>query len=107
MATVEQAIIRTGGKQYRVGLGRSIKIEKLELPIGSKVVFEDVLLTGQGAEVRVGTPRVEGARVEGTVTHQGRHKKVIVYKFRRRKNYRKRAGHRQSFTEVKVETITT
>jgi large subunit ribosomal protein L21 len=106
MANVEQAIIRTGGKQYRVEPGRSFKIEKLDVEVGSKLVFDEVLMTGKGTDATIGTPKVEGATVEATVTYQGRHKKLIVYKFRRRKNYRQRRGHRQYFTEVKIDAIT-
>lgn len=103
--SVAQAIIKTGGKQYRVEPGSTVKIEKLEADVGSKVTFDEVLLLGKGAEIQVGRPKLDGAKVEATVTYQGRAKKLIVYKFRRRKNYRKRQGHRQYFTEVKVDTI--
>lgn len=106
MSSFEQAIIKTGGKQYRVEPGRSIKIEKLTADVGAKLEFTEVLLAGRGADVQIGAPRVAGAMVEATVTYQGRHKKLIVYKFRRRKNYRKRQGHRQYFTEVKIDSIT-
>jgi large subunit ribosomal protein L21 len=105
MATQEQAIVRTGGKQYRVEPGSVIKVEKLDLEVGSKIDLDDVLLVGKGDGVKVGTPKIEGAKVSGTVTYQGRGKKLIVYKFRRRKNYRRKAGHRQYFTEIKVDSI--
>jgi large subunit ribosomal protein L21 len=106
MATHEQAIVRTGGKQYRVEPGSVIKVEKLDLEVGSKIEIDDVLLVGKGASVQVGTPKIAGAKVSGTVTYQGRAKKLIVYKFRRRKNYRRKAGHRQYYTEIKVDQIT-
>lgn len=106
MPSIEQAIIRTGGKQYRVEPGAKIKIEKLDVEVGATVEFDDVLLAGKGDEARVGTPRVEGAKVVGTVTYQGRGAKLIVYKFKRRKNQRTRKGHRQYFTEIKVDAIT-
>jgi large subunit ribosomal protein L21 len=105
MATQEQAIVRTGGKQYRVEPGSVIKVEKLDLEVGSKIDLDDVLLVGKGDGVKVGTPKIEGAKVKGTVTYQGRGKKLIVYKFRRRKNYRRKAGHRQYYTEIKVDSI--
>jgi len=106
MSSFEQAIIKTGGKQYRVEPGRFVKIEKLEAEVGAQLEFDEVLLAGKGAGAIIGTPRLAGAKVLATVTYQGRHKKVVVYKFRRRKNYRKRQGHRQYFTEVKIEAIT-
>jgi|SRR5690606_9267169 len=106
MSSFEQAIIKTGGKQYRVEPGRSIKIEKLTAEVGAKLEFNEVLLAGRGDDVRIGTPRLAGAKVDATVTYQGRHKKIVVYKFRRRKNYRKRQGHRQYFTEIKIDAIT-
>lgn len=106
MPSLEQAIVRTGGKQYRVEPGSIIKVEKLDLEVGSKVALEDVLLAGKGTDVQIGTPLVNGGKVEGRVTYQGRAKKLIVFKFRRRKNYRKRRGHRQYFTEITVDSIT-
>ena len=100
MPTFEQAIVRTGGKQYRIEPGASIRVE-----VGSKIELADVLLVGKGSDARVGTPTVGGAKVTGTVTAQGKHPKVIVYKFRRRKNYRRKRGHRQPYTEIKIESI--
>jgi large subunit ribosomal protein L21 len=100
-----QAIIRTGGKQYRVEVGSVIRVEKLEADVGSTIDIDDVLLVGNGDDVKIGTPTVGGAKVSVEVTGQGRGKKLIVYKFRRRKNYRRKNGHRQSYTELKVTAI--
>lgn len=99
------AVIKTGGKQYRVAQGDVIKIEKLSGGIGENVTFEDVLLIGSDDETRVGTPRLEGASVGGTILDQGRHRKVIVFKFKRRKNYIRKNGHRQHFTQVRIDSI--
>jgi large subunit ribosomal protein L21 len=101
----EQAIIRTGGKQYRVAPGDVLRVEKLTGDVGSNIEFEDVLLVGSGAAVKIGTPRVGGAKVTAQITQHGRGKKLIVYKFRRRKNYRRKNGHRQAYTEIKVTGI--
>lgn len=106
MATYEQAIIRTGGKQYLVQPGAVIKVEKLKVEVGEKLELGDVLMLGKGGDVKVGAPLISGAKVTGTVAYQGRAKKLIVYKFKRRKNYRRKAGHRQYFTEIKVDEIT-
>ena len=105
MASYEQAIVKTGGKQYRVVPGGVIKVEKLDAEVGSKVELDEVLLLGKGSDVKIGAPMVSGAKVTGTVAYQGRGKKLIVYKFKRRKNYRRKAGHRQYFTEIKVDSI--
>lgn len=99
------AVIRTGGKQYRVEPGDVIRVEKLEGEKGAEVEFTEVLATGDGSAVRIGTPLVDGATVKGQVIQQGRAKKILVYKKKRRKNYRRRQGHRQYFTAVKVTQI--
>ena len=99
------AVIKTGGKQYRVAEGDVIQIEKLTGGVGENVTFEDVLLIGSDEETRVGTPRLEGASVGGTILNQGRHRKVIVFKFKRRKNYIRKNGHRQHFTQVRIDSI--
>ena len=101
----EQAVIRTGGKQYRVEIGTKVKVEKLEAEVGSTIDIEDVLLVGKGDAVKIGTPIVAGAKVSAEVVGQARSKKVIVYKFRRRKMYRRKRGHRQYFTELKITGI--
>jgi large subunit ribosomal protein L21 len=100
-----QAIIKTGGKQYRVSTGDKLRVEKLNLEVGKDIDFAEVLLIGSGAATKVGTPLVEGARVSGKVVAHGRGKKLIVYKFRRRKMYRRKNGHRQPFTEVQITGI--
>lgn len=99
------AIIETGGKQYRVQEGDSIRIEKLELNDGEAVKFDKVLLVSNDSNLTVGKPYVEGASVEATVERQGKAKKVMTFKFKRKKDYRKKQGHRQPFTQVKIEKI--
>ncbi|HSR66366.1 MAG TPA: 50S ribosomal protein L21 [Acidobacteriota bacterium] len=98
------AIIRTGGKQYRVSEGDSIKVEKLDGEVGDSVDFEEVLMVGGDDGVQVGAPTLKG-KVSGTIAEQGRGKKVIVFKFKRRKMYRNRRGHRQDYTRVDIEKI--
>jgi len=98
------AVIRTGGKQYRVEPGCTIRVEKLDGDVGSAVTFTDVLLAG-GDAIRIGTPLVEGATVRGEIVAQSRDKKVLIFKKKRRKNYRRRRGHRQSLTTVRVTEI--
>lgn len=105
MPSFEQAIVRTGGKQYRVEPGAVLRVEKIDGDVGSAIELPEVLLVGKGAAAKVGTPLVKGASVKGTITAHGRGPKLIVYKFRRRKNYRKRAGHRQAYTEIKIDEI--
>ncbi len=100
------AVIETGGKQHRVRVGDVVRVESLGAEAGASVVFERVLLVGEGDAARVGAPTVEGARVTGTVVAHGRGAKVIGYLFKHRKNSnRKRWGHRQSFTAVKIDAI--
>ena len=99
------AIIETGGKQYRVQEGDVIRIEKLDLADGAAVNFDKVLLVSKESDLTVGKPYVEGAKVEATVECQGKAKKVMIFKFKRKKDYRKKQGHRQPFTQVKIEKI--
>lgn len=101
------AVIKTGGKQYRVEQGSKLRIEKIAGNPGDKVTFDQVLLLGGNTDgaVKIGQPQVAGAKVEATIVAQDRAKKVIVFKFRRRKNYRRKAGHRQPFTEIQVSAI--
>ncbi len=99
------AVIRTGGKQYRVEEGDVVKIEKIEGERGSDLTFDDVLLVGTDDETHVGTPTVAGASVSGTIVEQDRDKKIIVFKFRRRKNYIRKQGHRQAYTRVRINGI--
>jgi large subunit ribosomal protein L21 len=99
------AVIRTGGKQYRVAPGDLVRIERLEGDVGAAVEFAEVLLASADDTVRIGTPLVSGARVRGTIVAQGRDRKVLIFKKKRRKNYRRRRGHRQSVTTVRVTEI--
>ena len=99
------AIIKTGGKQYRVAQGETLRVEKLNIEGDNNTVkFDQVLLVG-GDEVKIGTPMVEGASVEAEIVRQGRAKKIIVFKKKRRKGYHKKQGHRQAFTEVRITGI--
>ena len=100
------AIIRTGGKQYRVEPGQKLRIQSLDGDVGSQVEFTDVLLGGDGDSVRSGTPSLSGARVTGEIVKHGRGEKIVVFKFKRRKNYARKQGHRQGFTEIKINDIT-
>lgn len=100
------AVIQTGGKQYRVSEGETIKIEKLPVQKGEKAVFENVLLVADGDKVTVGRPYIDKARVEAEVVEQGRDKKKIVFRYHSKTRYRKKKGHRQHFTEVRIEKIT-
>ncbi len=99
------AVIRTGGKQARVAPGESIRLEKLEGAVGDPVELPEVLLVANEGEPRIGTPLVEGAKVVGTIMAQDRGPKIIVFKMKRRKGYRRKRGHRQAYTEVRVEKI--
>jgi len=99
------AVIVSGGKQYRVQEGQTLKLEKLAAEAGSSVEFDRVLLVGNGDDVKVGAPVVEGAKVAAEVVSHGRGDKVTIIKFRRRKHHMKRQGHRQWFTEVKITGI--
>ena len=101
------AVIQTGGKQYRVEPGKTVVVEKLAGDKGAPVVFEQVLLvsSGDGGNVNVGKPTVAGAKVTGQIVEQGRGEKLVVFKFRRRKNYVRRNGHRQDYTAVKIAEI--
>lgn len=99
------AIIKTGGKQYRVQEGDSIFVEKLNVDVDSNVVFDQVLAVVNDGDVKVGTPVVEGAKVTAKVLAQGKEKKVLVFKYKAKSNYRRRQGHRQPFTKVAIEKI--
>jgi large subunit ribosomal protein L21 len=99
------AVIKTGGKQYRVEPGQAIKIEAIAAEPGSEVTFDHILAVSDGVQVQVGTPRVAGAAVKATVVKHGRHPKVTIFKMRRRKHFQKHAGHRQNYTEVRIESI--
>lgn len=99
------AIIKTGGKQYTVTENDVIKIEKLNNDVGDKVSFDEVLLVSNDGEIKVGKPFVEGAKVNAVVEEQGKGDKVIIFKFKRKKDYRKKRGHRQPYTKVRIESI--
>jgi len=99
------AVIKTGGKQYRVAPGDKLRVESLDADEGATVNLESVLMVGDGESVAVGTPELEGASVSATVVSHGRGKKIDIVKFRRRKHYRRQMGHRQNFTELKIEAI--
>lgn len=100
------AVIKTGGKQYKVSDGSILKVEKLGLDEGSSVEFDKVLMIADGDDVKVGAPYLDGGKVTATVVTVGRHKKIKIVKFRRRKHHRKQMGHRQHFTQVKITGIT-
>ena len=99
------AVIVTGGKQYRVMKGEVLRVEKLDVEAGSAVDFDQVLLVGDGDTITVGAPAVQGAKVSATVKAHGRHDKVRIVKFRRRKHHMKQAGHRQYYTEIEITGI--
>jgi large subunit ribosomal protein L21 len=99
------AVIKTGGKQYRVVAGEKLKVEKLEGEVGSKVIIDQVLMLADGDNVTIGAPVIKGASVSATVVAQGRADKVMIFKFRRRKHYRKTQGHRQDYTEIEIQKI--
>ncbi|MEJ2761366.1 MAG: 50S ribosomal protein L21 [Gammaproteobacteria bacterium] len=99
------AVIKSGGKQYRVQEGDTIKVEKIEAGEGDKVTLDEVLLVADGDSVKVGTPRVKGATVSATVKSQGRGPKIRIIKLKRRKHYRRQAGHRQAYTELAITGI--
>ena len=99
------AVVKTGGKQYRVAEGDVVKVEKLDGEPGQTVELDEVLLVGSGADVTVGKPVVEGAKVSAEIVDQDRDRKVLVFKFRRRKRYRRKNGHRQPFTALKITAI--
>jgi large subunit ribosomal protein L21 len=99
------AVFKTGGKQYKVAQGDKLRIEKLPANVGETVTFEEVLLIGGGEAIKIGAPLVAGAKVEAKIVAQDRAKKIIVFKFRRRKNYRRKNGHRQPFTALEITGI--
>ncbi|MDH4050376.1 MAG: 50S ribosomal protein L21 [Rubrivivax sp.] len=99
------AVIKTGGKQYKVAAGEKIKVEQLAAEVGQEVVIDRVLAVGEGAELKVGAPWVSGATVSATVLAHGRHAKVRIFKMRRRKHYQKHGGHRQNYTELQISAV--
>ena len=99
------AVVETGGKQYRVQEGDVITVEKLNIEDGAKVVFDKVLVAGEGADIKVGKPCIEGCAVEGTAVESGKGPKVVIFKYKAKKDYRKKQGHRQPYTSVKIESL--
>ena len=99
------AVVETGGKQYRVQEGDVITVEKLGVADGEKVVFDKVLVAGEGADIKVGKPYIEGCTVEGTAVESGKGPKVIIFKYKAKKDYRKKQGHRQPYTMVKITGV--
>jgi large subunit ribosomal protein L21 len=99
------AVIKTGGKQYRVTAGEKLKIEQIPADVGSQITLDQVLMVGEGESVKVGNPLVAGATVTATVVSHGRGVKVKIFKLRRRKHYQRTQGHRQNYTEIRVDAI--
>ncbi len=99
------AVIKTGGKQYRVCAGQKLKIEQIPADIGQEIALDQVLSVGEGETLQIGTPFVTGATVRATVLAQGRHDKIKIFKMRRRKHYRKQQGHRQNYTEIRIDDV--
>lgn len=101
------AVVKSGGKQYKVQEGDICRVEKLPGDVGAEITFEDVLLFSDGENLQVGTPRLDNVTVKGTVVEQGQARKIIVFKYKRRKRYRRKQGHRQQYTAIKVDSIAT
>lgn len=99
------AVIKTGGKQYKVAVGDKVKVEQLAADVGQEIVLDRVLAVGEGGELRVGTPMVDGASVKATVLSHGLHPKLRIFKMRRRKHYQRHAGHRQGYTELQIGSV--
>jgi large subunit ribosomal protein L21 len=99
------AVVATGGKQYKVAEGDILKVEKINGEVGSEVAFDKILLLSDGENVKIGQPEVEGVTVHGQIVDQGKSKKVIVFKYKRRKRYRRKQGHRQPYTAVRIDRI--
>jgi len=99
------AVVKTGGKQYRVVAGDKLKVEQIPADVGAEVILDQVLMVGEGDSVRLGQPMLAGATVKATVLAHGRGEKVKIFKMRRRKHYQKHQGHRQGYTELKIDAI--
>ena len=99
------AVIKTGGKQYKVAAGEKIKVEQIAADVGQDIVFDQVLAVGSGGDLKVGAPWVAGATVKATVVAHGRHDKVRIFKMRRRKHYQRHGGHRQNYTELQIASV--
>jgi large subunit ribosomal protein L21 len=101
------AVVKSGGKQYKVQEGETFRVEKLPGEVGAEITFNDVLMFSDGETVQVGTPVLDNVTVKGTVVEQGQAKKILVFKYKRRKRYRRKQGHRQPYTAIKVDSIAT
>ncbi|MFK5984192.1 MAG: 50S ribosomal protein L21 [Pseudomonadota bacterium] len=99
------AVIKTGGKQYKVSEGEILKVEKINVEAGASIDLNEVLMVADGEDVKIGTPFLDGGKVSATIESHGRHKKIRIVKFKRRKHYRRQMGHRQDYTEIKIEKI--
>ena len=99
------AVVRSGGKQYRVSPGGSVRVEKLSGEVGASITLDDVLMIGGEGDIKIGAPTVDGASVNGTIVAQGRGAKIRVFKMKRRKGYRRSQGHRQDYTEIRIDGI--
>ncbi len=99
------AVIKTGGKQYRIVAGEKIKVEQIPADVGSEIVLDQVFMLADGSDIKVGTPLVDGAKVTATIISHGRHDKIRIFKMRRRKHYQKHQGHRQNYTEIQISGI--
>lgn len=99
------AVIKTGGKQYKVAAGEKIKVEQIAADVGQEIVIDQVLAVGSGENLKIGSPWVAGASVKATVVAHGKHDKVRIFKMRRRKHYQKRQGHRQTYTELHISSV--
>ncbi|ANH74369.1 MULTISPECIES: 50S ribosomal protein L21 [Ralstonia] len=99
------AVVKTGGKQYKVAAGEKLKVEQIPADVGAEITLDQVLAVGAGDQLKVGAPLVSGAAVKATVISHGRHDKVHIFKMRRRKHYQKRQGHRQNYTELRIDSI--
>jgi large subunit ribosomal protein L21 len=99
------AVIKTGGKQYRVTLGEKLKVEQIPADVDTQITLDQILMVGEGETVKIGTPMLAGATITATVLSQGRHDKIKIFKMRRRKHYQKHQGHRQNYTELRIDAI--
>jgi large subunit ribosomal protein L21 len=99
------AVVKTGGKQYRVSAGEKLKVEQIPADVGAQITLDQILMVGAGESVKVGAPLVAGATITATVVSHGRHDKVKIFKMRRRKHYQKHQGHRQNYTELRIDAI--
>ena len=99
------AVIKTGGKQYRVTLGEKLKVEQIPADVDTQITLDQILMVGEGETVKIGTPMLSGATITATVLSQGRHDKIKIFKMRRRKHYQRHQGHRQNYTELRIDAI--